>query len=1062
MSISAKRLQFLDKENKIKVSDLTKLTGNDIVNDFVESVLTATGLMSAINAIKDLEKLADGLTDTFEKLTSPAAAASLVSGMLNGLDLADPALVSLKSTLEFLKTAPANIKADFVNAAMSAATQALMDNPTLVSKYSEISQNASVQFLLGALESTKNSVTPRNYNQVLISQNSTDTDSTRPSGSGNSITGSGGATAVSGASGSGAGSTAATAGNGTGTTNTPSGGNNSDINPYTPNLTAIKTPNYNNPLLKPILDTSSYTAATSEEFEKIVLFLRAYCMFKVLSTRAYRLSVVRPYDVASEIKKEENTVDQGLVDSVVEHFTVIETDREYGYLCLARLLLKVIESLMTESVKVDTSEADVTKFYTGYKNFVSRLLTAGVKDAHEYTSFKTKALNFTNLNLTTETKGELIEALNSTDTDQFHKLSDYVMDYVTALENDTSLHSVASGKPLALAYTPVHVLLDTLTMFDQNTNSSTTVKPRLDMLEQSVVTGQDSGNLLTSTPVTESIDPSSISGACAVVTKSKVYVLGGVVSFEDKTYSNKIHCADVSTDSSLQSWGYIGTLPTPLAYSQAVICGGKLWLLGGVNVNSGLSAINTITALTIGDDGTLQTDAPVTHSNTLPEPMAKHKVVIIKDTMYCLGGVGESSYRCKLSNDGVMSEWTKDNSSSTAFSKFAIASVVKTSSKLYAIGGYRVGDAGVITPTNDVYKTDIDASNPSELNWVKITGVGECVVSATSITTSNHVYLSCFTLTPGSGSQGSYSGKDITMTGGEFKSSSTSIGTMGKLLRCDVSTSGELSSFTTVTQSSTDKGVLHQTNSVVCGSKAHMFMSQLVNDPDAVTNYDCVSYPVASGKTDYTSSSPTQSNETVLLSKAAIVNHYKMMLTVTEHSQSYRLKKPNVQSVSKLLEKLPRFAKTFKNWNIFKKTITQSQADQYRGFDLQAAWTQICAKSSALDPFTMASLTADYGGDLDRLTVLVSFLDSDSSFDSYSSANNLNFTNPFTNSTLSALGSFLSTIGRSYGLFEQESDYANLDDANSMVINFAEYFSADDEVSKISWTSASDDSLKIT
>ena len=74
--------------------------------------------------------------------------------------------------------------------------------------------------------------------------------------------------------------------------------------------------------------------------------------------------------------------------------------------------------------------------------------------------------------------------------------------------------------------------------------------------------------------------PDTVAHSQAIVTSSKVYLLGG---YNGSDYSSTVYTAPINSDGTLGAWTTGTSLPDTVAYSQAIVTSSKVYLLGGYN-----------------------------------------------------------------------------------------------------------------------------------------------------------------------------------------------------------------------------------------------------------------------------------------------------------------------------------------------------------------------------------------------------------------------------------------------------------------------------------------------
>ncbi len=129
--------------------------------------------------------------------------------------------------------------------------------------------------------------------------------------------------------------------------------------------------------------------------------------------------------------------------------------------------------------------------------------------------------------------------------------------------------------------------------------------------------------------------PGVLSLSQAIVTKNRVYLLGG---FNGNDITSTVYTAPINTDGTLGTWTTGTSLPEGLVGSQAIVTKNRVYLLGGFNVNG---IVSTVYTAPINTDGTLGT---WTTGTSLPEGLGGSQAIVTKNRVYLLGGYTGSAY----------------------------------------------------------------------------------------------------------------------------------------------------------------------------------------------------------------------------------------------------------------------------------------------------------------------------------------------------------------------------------------------------------------------------------
>ncbi len=216
----------------------------------------------------------------------------------------------------------------------------------------------------------------------------------------------------------------------------------------------------------------------------------------------------------------------------------------------------------------------------------------------------------------------------------------------------------------------------------------------------------------------------------AIVTKNRVYLLGGENASTVST--NVVYTAVINDDGTLGTWVTDTSLPGVLAMSQAVITKNRVYLLGGVNASA---YIGTVYTAPINSDGTL---GAWTTGTALPEAIAQSQFVVTKNRVYLLGGRNTTTflstvYTAAINSDGTLGSWVADLPLPNAM---AAAQVLVTKNTVYLFGGATASATYITT----CYKTKIN-SDGTLGTWTVTTPLPSALGHSQTIVTNNRVYL---------------------------------------------------------------------------------------------------------------------------------------------------------------------------------------------------------------------------------------------------------------------------------------------------------------------------------
>lgn len=222
--------------------------------------------------------------------------------------------------------------------------------------------------------------------------------------------------------------------------------------------------------------------------------------------------------------------------------------------------------------------------------------------------------------------------------------------------------------------------------------------------------------------------PVGLAFSAVVVTKSKVYLIGGWHSASSSP-SSTIYSANIDADGNLGVWSNAGTLPAPMTGTAPIVIQNKLYLLGGV-IGGGYSS--AIYSTTINSDGTL---GAWVNDSSLPATLGYGQVFITRNRVHYLGGrtgsYTASVYTAPINADGSLGVWTTGTSLPVAL---AACQVVVTRNRVYTLGGHN----GSYLST--VYTATIN-SDGTLGTWSTATSLPGPLSMSQSYITKNRVYL---------------------------------------------------------------------------------------------------------------------------------------------------------------------------------------------------------------------------------------------------------------------------------------------------------------------------------
>lgn len=199
---------------------------------------------------------------------------------------------------------------------------------------------------------------------------------------------------------------------------------------------------------------------------------------------------------------------------------------------------------------------------------------------------------------------------------------------------------------------------------------------------------------------TAGVLPIAISNSAIIVFKNYIYLLGGSrITTTTNTYIKTIYRCKIFLDGTLGPWEQNNNLPYNVSNSRSIVTKNKVYIIGGI-FNGVVS--NTVMYADILDDNI---DKWV-EEYPLPEALANHYVAVIKDRVYVFGGLNNlgnsirSVYYSVIDSNGSLGHWVKINDLPETMRSGCI---VCSTNRVYLIGGIING-----THSNKIYSAAIN------------------------------------------------------------------------------------------------------------------------------------------------------------------------------------------------------------------------------------------------------------------------------------------------------------------------------------------------------------------
>ena len=221
--------------------------------------------------------------------------------------------------------------------------------------------------------------------------------------------------------------------------------------------------------------------------------------------------------------------------------------------------------------------------------------------------------------------------------------------------------------------------------------------------------------------------PGTLYGAQAVVTKNRVYLLGGLY---DGNNTSNVLTAAINSDGTLGAWTFSDNMPINSTEGQAIVTKNRVYVLSGF----GNGWAGQVCTAPINIDGTLGTWSM---SSSLPGFLAQSQAIITTNRVYLIGGnnsltaYSNTVYTCVINFDGTLGSWSTGPS---APGGTRLHQAIVTKNRVYLLGG----DVGVAV--NNVYTAPINSDGTLGA-WDQSNPLPSAVYNSKAIVTKNRVYL---------------------------------------------------------------------------------------------------------------------------------------------------------------------------------------------------------------------------------------------------------------------------------------------------------------------------------
>lgn len=176
--------------------------------------------------------------------------------------------------------------------------------------------------------------------------------------------------------------------------------------------------------------------------------------------------------------------------------------------------------------------------------------------------------------------------------------------------------------------------------------------------------------------------PGILGASQAVVIKNKIYLMGG---YNATTYTSVVYKATINEDGTIGAWSTAVPLPSMLRSSQAIVTKNRVYLLGGEQGGF----IPVVYSAPVDNEGVIgEWSAEI----PLPEGIAYSQAFVTKNRAYLIGGYTTSGksvvYTAPINADGTLGTWGEGTALPVSF---GTSQLVATKNKIYLLGGYGQG-----------------------------------------------------------------------------------------------------------------------------------------------------------------------------------------------------------------------------------------------------------------------------------------------------------------------------------------------------------------------------------
>ena len=220
--------------------------------------------------------------------------------------------------------------------------------------------------------------------------------------------------------------------------------------------------------------------------------------------------------------------------------------------------------------------------------------------------------------------------------------------------------------------------------------------------------------------------PKMVGQAQTVVTKNRVYFIGGYSTTASPSHQSEVYYAVINSDGTLGTWIATTSLPYGVSISQAITLSNRVYLLGG---SDGVGSKIILSAI-INSDGTL---GNWSNAGTLPSPVTESCAIITKNKVYLLGGSGVGNiYTTPINSDGTLGTWSTAGTLPVALSR---SQAIVTKNRIYLLGGWNGS-----TIVSTIYTAPIN-SDGTLGTWSTAGNIPAAICGSQAVVKNDRVFL---------------------------------------------------------------------------------------------------------------------------------------------------------------------------------------------------------------------------------------------------------------------------------------------------------------------------------